>query len=251
MKIKILLIPLLIIAIATFSIWLVYPTYSNGADGVKENYAKLKSEQKKLIELQNKSENVNSLSAQFSSLLEKDALYAFVPKNAKEEEIINSLSSLSSASGLLLFDSKINQPNKDKSIESSEELQTVNKEEKSLPEIQNFKVEMKLAGSYDKIKDFLINVGKFSRSNNFDILEISRNVSNEVETVSSDVLSVNIALDFNVLKEAKLNESNIGSSIFSNPKLESKIITEIKNQRNANIFQLNVDPKGKSNLFQM
>lgn len=241
--------PLFIVIIVAFSIWLVYPAFSNGTNGAIENYIKLKNEQAKLIELQGKSENANNLSIQFSALSEKDALYAFIPKDMKEEEIINSLSSLSSASGLLLFDSTISQPLKESAIE---EVQVTNETKNLFPEIKNFKVEMKLSGSYDKIKDFLNSLGKFSRNNNFNTLEISRSVSSGTEeTANPDTLLVNASVDFNVLKEAKLNESNISSSIFSSSKLETKVISDIKNQKNANSFQLNVDQKGKSNLFQM
>lgn len=248
MKIKILLMPLLILIIVVLSIWLVYPVYSNGTNGIRENYTKLKSEQAKLIELQGKRKNADDLSAQFSTLLEKDVLYAFIPEEMKEEEIINSLGSLSSASGLLLFDSTIGQPLREKSIE---EFQTIDETKNFLPEIKNFKVEMKLSGSYEKIKDFLNSLGKFSRNNNFSTLEISRNVSSDTETASSDVLLINASVDFNVLKEAKLNEANISSSIFTNSKLETKVISDIKNQKNASNFQLNVEQKGKNNLFQM
>ncbi|HRY82371.1 MAG TPA: hypothetical protein P5232_01520 [Candidatus Moranbacteria bacterium] len=248
MKVKILLLPLvLVIAVAVF-IWLVYPAYSNGVNGVSENYTKLKSEQSKLLDLQKRSENTNNLSAQISALTEKDILYAFIPESAKEEEIIKSLSSLASASSLLFFDTTIKQATQEKI--SEDESAITGEEPSALPKIKKLETEMKLAGNYEKIKEFLNSLGKFGRSNEFETLEINRNNSGTALASGAEVLSVNAKANFNVLKKAELNDQNVINPIFSSSKLETKVIAEIKNQKNTNNFQVNVEQKGKSNLFQ-
>ena len=257
MKVKILLMPLIIVIVVAISIWLVYPTYSNGSTGVKENYTKFKDEQTKLTELLGKSENANSLSSQISSLSEKDVLYNFVPVEKKEEEIVNSLINLASTSGLLLFDEMVNQPAKE--IQVVEEpvpapVPALDANGVTLPvtmsKMQNLKTEIKLAGSYEKIKDFLTSLGKLNRSNVFETLEISKSSSAGQPEADSNILLISAAVNFNVLKNTKLNSSNIGSSIFDSPNLETKVIADIKSQKNANNFQLNIEQTGKSNLFQ-
>ncbi len=251
------MMPLIIVITVAVFIWLVYPAYSNGTNGVKENYSKLKVEQTKLTELKNKSENISNLSVQLSSMPEKNVLYNFVPEKIKEEEIINDLVNLAANSGLLLFDSMVSQPVKES--QAIEEVVPVADESGdsatlplpvSMPKMQNVKTEIKLAGNYEKIKDFLSNLEKFSRSNGVEILDINKNNSEVESSTNQDVLLVNATINFNVLKEAKLDSSSINSPIFDNSKLEANIISEIKNKKNANLFQLNVDQKGKGNIFQ-
>lgn len=257
MKIKILIMPLVIVIVVTISIWLVYPAYSNGIDGVKENYIKLKEKQTKLTQLRNKSENVNSLSAQISSLPEKDILYSFIPTEIKEEEIINGLANLSTNSGLLLLDSTVNQPAKEISNEDNLAIQDSGtaKEGKGgnislAPKIKKLKTQIKIVGSYEKIKDFLSSIGKFNRSNEFEILEINRNNAGSQTSTDPNILLVNATIDFNFLKSIKLDNSNVSNPIFSNSKLQVRVIEDIKNNKNSNSFQLNVDQKGKGNIFQ-
>ncbi|MFZ2975688.1 MAG: hypothetical protein WA055_03650 [Candidatus Moraniibacteriota bacterium] len=255
MKVKILLMPLIIVIVVAISIWLVYPAYSNGASGVKENYTKLKSEQKKLTELLEKSESADDLSAQISSLPEKEMLYAFIPAETKEEEIVNNLINLASNSGLLLFDEKVNQPLKEIQLVEETASAPISNSGSAvspivLPKIQNLKTEIKLAGNYEKIKDFLASIGRLNRSNSFETLEISKNNSGVQSITDSNILLISAAVDFNVLKRAKLNNSNISSPIFDNSQLETKVISDIKNQKNADNFQLSVEQGGKSNLFQ-
>lgn len=257
MKVKILMMPLIIGITVAVLIWLVYPAYSNGNNGVKENYSKLKVEQAKLTELKSKSENISTLSVQLSSIPEKNVLYNFVPEKIKEEEIINDLVNLAANSGLLLFDSMVSQPVKES--QAIKEVVPVADESgdgatlslsASMPKMQNVKTEIKLAGNYEKIKDFLNNLEKFSRSNRVEILDINKNNSEVESSTNQDVLLVNATINFNVLKEAKLDSSSINSPIFDNSKLEANIISDIKNKKNASVFQLNVDQKGKGNIFQ-
>ncbi len=256
MKIKILVVPFLIVIIAVFSIWLVYPAYSNGTTGVKENYAKLKSEQAKLAEIQTISENIDKLSAQISTMPEKESLYSFVPENGKEDEIINNLVKLASLSGLFFFESSIEQPvskNIQEAIQTEDEFSVGT--QTSLFETQNFKTKVKLMGNYEKIKEFLVNLEKLERNNNLEMLEIKRNVvensSEDPNAVSQDSLAVNATLNFALLKKNKLSQSNATDPVFSSPKLETEIIKEIKNKKNISNFQLNVEQKGKINIFQL
>lgn len=255
MKIKILLAPFLIVIIAVFSIWLVYPLYSNGFDGVKENYAKLKIEQEKLADIQTMSENVDKLSAQISSMPEKETLYSFIPESGKEEEIINNIVKLSSLSGLFFSEEDIEQPQKN--IQEQEVFQSGVETGDILgdvavpipaPEPQNLKAKIKIAGKYEKIKEFLVNLEKLGRNNSLEVLEIGKEIAPDAP---QDILTVDAVLNFAILKKNKLSQATGMDPIFSSPELESGIIGEIKNKKSINNFQLNVEQKGKSNPFQL
>ena len=51
MKVKILIVPLAIAIVVIFTIWFVYPTFSNGTDGVKEKYGQVKKERQNLSDI--------------------------------------------------------------------------------------------------------------------------------------------------------------------------------------------------------
>ena len=248
---KILIVPLVITIAVICFVWLIYPAYSNGKDGVMENYAKLKEDQKKLNDLRSENSNIASLSNQISALTQKDALYSFIPESAKEEEIINSLGQLASESGLLLFDATVNQPAKATASVASLNLDDSNaSEEDNKPQIKKLSAEMKLAGNYDSIRSFLGKLGGFSRSNDVSDLEIMKNDSKGGAVSGSGTLIVDVSADFNFLAKEKLSEDSVLNSVFSSPKLNSKIIEDIQAQKSVNGYQLSVGQKGRPNLFQ-
>ena len=256
MKAKVLLIPLIIVIAVAFLIGWVYPAFTNGSDGVLEKYKMLKNEQNKLVELQNKSQAVNNLLSQLTSLPEKNILYAFVPEATEEEKIVNSLINTASSAGVLLMETTINQPNQKAVIaEDLEENSSGGQDplavSSALPKADNFETQVNLIGSYEKIKDFLTNIGKLNRNNNIDVLKISKNNSENEESANADSLLVSASIEFNLLKKIKMTKSYVNNEVFSGDKLEVGIINEIKSQKNANNYQLNIDQKGKSNPFQL
>ena len=250
MKMKILVIPFIVTIAVVFFIWLIYPAFSNGTDGIKENYANLKKEQEKLNELRDKNQNIENLSNQIATLPQKDILYFFIPEEAKEEEVVNGLNRLASESGLLLFDATVKQPEKNNTNVASLDSDLNGEEGEIKPQLKNFSTEIKLAGNYESIRKFLNSLGVFFRSNEVDSLEIGENASKGEAAAGSGALVANASINFNFLSQSKLNESSVSNGVFSSSQLETKIIDNIKSQRTANNFQLNVDQKGRSNLFQ-
>ena len=253
MKAKILLIPLLIVIAVSVFIGLVYPQYSNGANGIKENYAKLKNEQIKLADLQKKNKNIDDLSTQIASFADKSLLYSFIPQNIKEEEIISSLNGLASSSGLLLFEATISSQSKSENIISDDLEMNAGGElpltevSKTAPKAKNLETEIKLLGNYEKVKNFLISLERLNRNNNLGQLKIDRN-KNEAGVLDDNLL-VSASVEFNFFKKMPINNMNAGDSIFLNNKLETAVVDAIKNQKNSNSFQVNVEQKGKSNIF--
>ena len=248
---KILVVPLAITVAVIAIVWLIYPAYSNGVDGLKENYAKLKSEQKKLNDISGENKNIENLSSQISSLPQKDILYSFIPENAEEENIINGLNRLASESGLLLFEATIKPPVKSKTNVAPLDSTGTGETAAPKPEPKNVSTEMKLAGDYLSIKNFLTKLGTFSRSNDVNNLDIEKNSGkNEILSGSGALLVVDASANFSYLSKSKLNEASVFNSVFSNPDLDSKIIEDIKNQKISGAFQLSVGQKGRSNLFQ-
>jgi len=250
MKTKILLVPLIISIIIALSIWLVYPAYSNGNNGVKEKYEQLKKEQKNLSNIQNKSANAQKLSSQLSTLSDKNVLYGFIPKSAKEEEIVDNLNFLASSAGLSIFNIDLSYSKQNTLLNNSSQSNQTSDSE-SLPIAKTFKVKIKVAGSYEAIKQFIGSVNKLNRYNDVTILNIKKNMNNQEENVNTSVnmLLTDMETTFDILPQAKLSDQNVNDPIFSSDKLDTKIISKIKDARNTKVFQLDIGQKGKTNPF--
>lgn len=251
MNVKILLTPLIIVIAIIFAIWFVYPAYSNGVDGVKEKYAQLKSEESKFSGLESKSQNAEKLFSEISSLgADKDILYQFIPEAAKEEEVLDNINYLASASGVSISKFSISQPSANNQLmEDTNPDGSSSAPSFSLP--KNIKASINLAGNYENIKSFLNKVDKFERYENFSKLQISQNLENSADgaAVLSDVLNVSADVDFNFLEKTNLSESNANDPVFSSDKLDLSAITEIKNKKTTEVLKLDAGQRGKANPF--
>lgn len=260
MNVKILIKPLIIVVSLVLFIWLVYPAYSNGSDGLKEKMENLKNEQEKLEKIKDKGQKAEMLYSQISSLAsEKDILYKFIPDNMQEEKIVDNLNYLATNEGLLVYEITVNQPKK----ESLDQFALVQFTDEnlagslgtdvsaiSLPKMQDLEVEMKVAGSYEKIRNFLANVGKMERCNDFKIMNIGKNQPGGNQLVDPSFLTVDMNINFAILKAVKIADvSGANDPIFSTPQLDSSIIPSIKGKRTASNFEIIVDQKGKANPF--
>jgi Tfp pilus assembly protein PilO len=244
MKVKILLVPLIIAVSIGLAIWLVYPAYSNGKDGVKEKYEQLKKEEQKLSEMKEKNSNVEKLFSEMSALSsEKDILYKFIPENIKEEEIINNISRIASDSGIAVSDVYIKS-----SIEKKATV--VNKEEKvsALPTNKESRVSVKLVGRYEKIKEFLEKIYKTDRYSNLEILQIENDFEKS-EKNNATMLAISLEMDFSILEKTKITDGNINDAVFSSASMDTTVVELIKKQKEIANNPINIEKRGKTNLF--
>ena len=250
--------PLAIAIVIILMIWVVYPAYSNGTDGVKEKYEQLKKEKARVAGMEGKTRNAASMAAQLSSYPEKDVLYKFIPEDIKEEEIIDNLNFIASSSGLGAFDFAVDQPEELSANLASESLlasqnSALGSEDilapAVLPEAQKVSTSLRVVGSYENIEKFLGDVGKLARFNSFSKLQIGRYDVDEEKSGLSDVLAADIITDFNFLKKPVLSENSANDPVFSNSQLNTGIVSEIKDAKTGDVLKLNIDQKGKANPF--
>lgn len=252
MNAKMLLTPLLIVIIIAALIWFVYPAFSNGTDGVKEKYEKLKKEEAKYEGLKNKNQHVEKIFSEISSLgADKDVLYKFIPEKIKEEEMVDNLNYLASSSGISISQISINQSAIQSTakpvVADGESVDNLNSFRTSP---QNIKASVILAGNYEKIKSFFEKLDKLERFSNFSKLEISKIPAAGENEAAPDILSVKTDIDFNYLEKAKLSDANASDPIFSpDSKLNLDIISEIKDKKTTDILNLDAGQKGKANPF--
>ena len=275
MKIKLLVVPSLIALIVVLSIWLVYPAYSNGSTGVRDNYNKLKSEQVKLDSLRGKSGNVSKFTSQLDALSSnKDVLYNFVPESMNESEIVDNLNKMAVDSGLLVYGITINQPklNATTSV-APETLGTTSLSDTSgnidspvasaLPTVKSFETDMSVSGNYLQIKDFLNKANSFARYSDIATLSLKTQLLTSATGNSSEVappsvasggavpstLMAAITMDFDMLQKATLSNGNVDDPVFSGENLDTQIISKIKDRYNVLALPLSVGQKGNSDIF--
>jgi Tfp pilus assembly protein PilO len=262
MKVKILMVPLLIAIIVGLLIWLIYPLYSNGTDGVKEKYFQLKKEKQQIANIENKKQNAESLSSQLSSASEKEILYNFVPENIKDEEIIDNLNFLaSSKSGLSVLSLSVRQPEAE-SISENLSASGISADSNVLPiadpgqllptpmpQPRNVRANLKVIGSYVNIKNFLISLNSLKRYNGLSSLSIGAASENKEEN-SSNLLRAEMEINFNILEKVKFSQGfGINEELFSSDQLNLEIISAIKDKKNTDILKLNVETQGRVNPF--
>jgi Tfp pilus assembly protein PilO len=249
MKLKLLLMPTLILVLILV-LWLVYPAFTNGTDGLKEKYQEMKTEQAKLDDLLEKKANILVLSAELDARAEeKKVLYDFVPASREDEEIIESLNFFAFNSGLSIFGISVV---KGQAVSVARSAEAVENQEAILPQVQNISVELQLAGGYEKMKEFIANIGRLERYNNFSVVRISKDRQNrEGNPAASNFLVADLTVDFNVLENATFTQGHLENPVFSSKKLDFKIVSDIKEKRNSAVPTLNIDQRSRQNPFSL
>ncbi len=239
MKIKILVVPFLLVLTVILCIWLVYPVYSNGNNGLKEKYAQLKKEKNKLKGVQNKSNNVKKLFGEITSSSENlNILYEFIPLNSKEEEIEDNINYLASVAGLSVLKISLNEINNN-SLKKSDVGMNVN-------------ANVDVSGNYEALKKFIDSLNKLRRYSNietFSIAKTKKNVTADTEVDTTETLNARLVINFVFMNKVKLTDNDANDPIFSAQNLNTDVISQIKNEKSTNILQLNIGDQGKTNPF--
>ncbi len=267
MKLKLLVVPSIIAAVIIMGIWLIYPAYYNGTDGLKDRYDQLGKEKTKLEAIQGRSVNVDTLSNQLDALSsDKDALYGFIPENIKEAEIIKTLSQMASDAGVLVYNVSLGKPAYDKTeapqfdtmgatsldgnaTDGSADAGTVG----TLPVPKNFETSVEISGNYFQIKEFLKKLNDFSRYNEVTSVLVVKNTTpengQEDGAIPSDILRADLKMNFNILGKAVLSDGTTSDAVFSNSTLDTKIISQIREQRVLNAIHPEIGQQGRENPF--
>lgn len=266
MKIKILLAPSLIIIIITLLIWVVYPAYTNGFDGVKEKNQKLKEQTLLSSNLDGQISNVGKLAGDLkTNAVEDTAILSYIPNDKQEDKIIENLNQLSKDSALSVLNISVSEV---KGIEVAPEIAPPavplgaalpGVSPNMLPSVplattkadpKKIKVELSVFGDYGGIKILLEKIEKIKMFSKFTNVEI-KTLLKEDQT-PSDSLSAKITLEFRYLKElTSLAEGDIDNPIFSANMFDRKIEESLKNKKSINVENVIPGQGGIANPFIM
>lgn len=268
MKIKVILAPLLIVMTVILIIWFVYPAYSNGSDGLKDQLQVLDKENKKLESINSIGNVVEKINKDITdNKVSADLLYNYLPDNPKEEEIIDNINYLAASNGLSISDLSVSYtPNQaltgavqppSPAVPASESIlpspsgnTAANPELAEVPQTrtsaEDIKVSVSVSGPYEKIKDFFKNLYEFKRYNIVTTANVSAEKSKDGG--NTDQIRADAVFSFNVL--GRISEvNNPTDEIFYRGSLDLKTIDSINTIRKVDILKLQLDQQGKSNPF--
>ncbi len=264
MKIKILLAPSLIIITITMLIWLVYPAYTNGIDGVKEKRQKLADQRNLMNRLDSNVGNVEKLTADLgANSIDNAVVFSYLPENKEEEKIIDNLNSLAKDSTLSVLNISVVEPKVLDVIATTEtglsavplpglnpnaNAQTLTPAETTKADLRKLSVTLSVIGDYSNIKSLLGKIQRLKRFNKISTLEI-KTLLKEDQSIS-DSLQANATLEFDYLNmPSQLMKGDINNAVFANGVFDKQVMAEIKNSRSINVNNVSPGQKGGNNPF--
>lgn len=257
MKIKLLLVPSTIVIIITLLIWVVYPAYTTpeSGSGVREKSALLKTEEAKLLNIEEKSDVIKRLSRELSSDMmasKRSMVMDFLPDSIKEYEIIDNLNYLILKEEIFGMTISVSQPAAEVAVSPAETssqsggVGVVPTEVR--PQATTFKVNVTAQGSYGKIKDLFQKIYGLKRFNRILTIKID---PESPEKSGSDNLKASASLEFSYLKGSG-TFTTIDDSVFSKTTFDSRVIDDIEKKRETSLLPgLQVDQKGRPNPFAL
>lgn len=258
MKVKILIAPLLIVSMVALLIWIIYPAYTNGVDGVKEKRAEYEKEKGTLNIISQKTANMESLYASLAAESNKpkeDTLMKYVPDSIKEEEVINNLNYLITNEGLSVTNLSVAQPAKKEEMpvlpveptgDSAEA--TDEAAEQIVPAVPDmFKVNFSAVGSYDKIKSLIDKIYKLERFNGVTTLSIDKLTDQSGASDGNNLQAVGV-LEFALFGKTA-NPANPQNPVFAKSNFNWAVVDKINSSKNVNATKLNVDSSSRANPF--
>ncbi|MEK7598208.1 MAG: hypothetical protein AAB487_00550 [Patescibacteria group bacterium] len=245
MKLKIVIIPLLILVIIIFSIWVLAPSYF----AVKEDLVQLDEANRKVSDINNKLQKAGKLNEDLLNRSEEQKMLTeYLPESREEDKIINYFNDLVLRAGLVAFDFSV-APKKIKMIAPMVDAAGVPLPAAGItPAVEYADVNLGASGTYEKIKDFLGKLDNIKRFNKISTIRISHAAANESGNVPAGGLTMTATTGFGYLEKIK-SVSNINSDALISEKFDLAVIDYIKSDKNTEISDLTLEAKGKSNPF--
>lgn len=251
MKVKILLIPLVLVTSLALCIWLVFPAYFEMQSRKKQ----LEKENSQVADLEQKKQKVEELMSSLNENADKQALILkFLPDSRKEEEIIRNLNEIVSQEGLSVSNISVHKPKADASLSGSavnlENTQnSASSKAESQSKIKKFEVDLNMAGGYDKINNAINKINALKRFNRAVKLKIGKLVDKNNQEIG-DSLQANFVLEFNYMEMEKIESvTDTNNQIFSSGKFDISAVEKIQKLKNTEVLSVNLETSGKNNPF--
>jgi Tfp pilus assembly protein PilO len=254
MSLKIIIVPLLILTIIVFSIWILAPAYSD----VKNSIAKLAEAKISFENIDQKAQMAEKLSQELSGDSEnQNIISSYIPSEKKEEDMINDLNDIAYTQGMAVYNISIIKENSTPLIPVIDpNTGQVQPAIETIPVIQDSHASIGAIGDYDKIKGFLRKLSSLKRYNSFSSIKIFNSKANRSEGESSsaneensNILKMEAVANFSYLEKVK-NVVDIDSNIFTTGQFDLSAVDNIKKNKDTIVPELNTGIQaGRTNPF--
>jgi hypothetical protein len=272
MKIKILIAPLLIVAIIVLLIWFVYPLWTNGSDGIKEKLSDYEIQKNRQAELEKKKEKISSLYQDIESKKNQaDLLYRFLPETMLEEELIDKMQFLTSmkqedaANGWEMGPGKMTVALSKAAIPiiSSQPAAVAGQKDVAVlvqKDLSNFDLNFQFLGPYEKIRDIIKSIYSLKRYNKVTKFKALSGVIKREGNIlkwedpkgePANGLKVEMTMNYNYFNVGRVGPENINDPVFSLDRLEKirwDVIDAIQ-KKETDIVPLTLPESGRGNPF--
>lgn len=224
------------------AIFWIYPAYQD----MQLKRADLKSAVDKLVDIQNKNAKAEKLHEAWNTNLEqRSVITQYIPEQKQEEDVINNLNALVSASGASIYNLSVSAVGKNKTAVAEDE---ANKSA-LVPTAKSFEVTLGAAGDYKKIKTLLGKINSFPRFNGISSLKIAKTVEKDKSNEGANGnLQADIVLSFNYMEK---NNSTIKANdkIFLSENFDMSIADVIKKKLETAFNAISIGSAGRENPF--
>ncbi|MDO8240738.1 MAG: hypothetical protein Q7T51_02045 [Candidatus Moranbacteria bacterium] len=243
MKLKLLFAPVIMLYGLYLVIWVIIPAYAgqNGVNSAKDNLVKAEA---RLVDINMKGENAVKLANDLNyNSDQQTVLRQYLPDAKQDEEVINSLNSIASSADLLIASISTKDVLKDAKIKNAEVVDGMLDAPSTESLVDNFKVEIEIAGDYGEIKKFILLLSALKRFNNISALEIKRDAN-----ADDDTLMAKVIVTFNYLNKIT-SVANVDRKIFADGKFDMNVVEDIKNKTSVDMSKVDAGSLGRSNPF--
>lgn len=250
MKLKILLTPLMLIAIMYLAIWVAVPAYS-GPEGVIATGEKLKNSEARLADITLKEENAGNLVASLNDSGEQQRiLLQYLPEKKTDEDVIANINAIASGAGVFLSGvaledesvAVVAEPEDDIILdENGNEIPM----EPVAPKIiaKNFKASVALAGDYEKLRQFAADISRLKRFNEIVSMKITKGSGTD-----GGALQMDAVIRFNYLDKVG-SIASMGNEVFSKGMFDMGVVDRIKAKTSVDVLKVDTGSTGRSNPF--
>jgi len=257
MKIKILLMPLMLIGSIYMAIWVAKPAYYD-TGGIVELKAKLENSSARLDDVSKRVDNSKRLRDELNQpTVEQKIVFHYLPDQKLNEDIVASLNALAT-SNVVSIKSLSFKDVKDKVVveefeassmgDSAELNQSMDSPQYVAPKktpFKTFNADVVIEGDYEKIRKFIADLAAFKRFNDVESLEIKKS-----DKEGTAALTASMTLRLSYMEKMK-SVTVIDKNMFMKSNFDMKVADEIRNKSSIDITKLGVDTAGRTNPFDL
>lgn len=256
MKLKLLFVPLIAVLIVYMIILHVIPAYF-GAAGISATKEDLQKINAKVADIESKRANAAELASALNyNANQQIIIRRYLPEEKRDEEVINSLSSMASDNdvsissvtvGADLIAPAIDEavavaPVKPVAVSANTVTDMVDVPSEKL--LQKFDVKVKTVGSYENIKELILDLTKLERFNEITSLKITAVPENE------ELFIADMSIAFNYVRKLT-SVFNVDKKIFADKNFDMNIVADIENTTSAEVSPVTVGDLGRTNPFAL